>query len=276
MAIEQKLPKRGSLFVDFKGPSAEYLGVRIGFDFATGAYFRIFRDMEVARTALRQPDGRLFAFDDRSRTFDPVTGEAAEPLEESRLNIVVPALVLWNLSRYPESILAVDRTANGYRVRIDPSTLTAWDRKAKNMRGSSSLEQIYSADLSLEREVQDGNEWLMEPVEGVPAILPLPRRTRGGWVLQRAEFVPLGAPERFTLEAVRSAAEPLRGGSVQAIKRVPSLTEAASGKDHAGRPIVVGQSPEATRTDRSFDWRLVGIAGALFVAVGLGAWWRKR
>lgn len=275
-AIERGLPKRGSLFIDFKSPNAEYLGVRVGFDFATGAYFRVFRDMEVSRAALRQPDGRLFAFDDRTKAFEPLTGEVAEPIEESRLNLVVPALALWNVSRYPESILDVTRTATGYRVRIDPSGLTAWDRKTRNMRGSSSLEQMYSADLSLEREIQDGNEWLMERVEGIPAILPLPRRTRGGWVLQKAEFVPLGAPDRFMLDAVRLAAEPLRGGSVQAVRRVPTLTEAASGKDQAGRPIVVGQSPEAIRTDRSFDWRLVGVAGALFVAVGFGAWWRKR
>lgn len=269
------LPKSGSLFVDFGHSSSGALGVRIGFDFATGAYYRVFSEPTNTRSVVRQSDGRLFQFDDRTTVFNEESAANRGRLDEPKLFVVVPALALWNLHLHPESIDRVTKVAGDYHVRFDSSVFFSEQSGRSLSEKKVFVEHVYDSNLSLLKELRDGSDWEMERVEGIP--ITLPQKTRGGWVRQSAEFIPSGALDRFSLESVRKTAEPLRGGSINKItKHVPSLTEVANGTDGLGDPIVTSPSPSSIRTSRPFDWTLVGIAGVLFVAVGLAAWWRKR
>lgn len=261
--LERVTPKTGAVEASFTQPNGRF-EVRVGFDFATGAWFRTTYDMVLGQT----PEGEFYS----GGRVVPRNPEAP-PDPSAAIAIVdfIPSVWLVLLRDHPVLVQRATRTDGGFLIDVGP-TPDGRGPPTIHVRidQAGRVESMTRDDFPPERN---------RPLEyrpDTPAFAPLPVDLPG--VSLRLAWFRAGAelePDAFSRARVESVASQIRLDVEKAMAAASEAARRAGGG--AGPPGPAPAPPAPASPGERWRWPLIG-AGIVFVLIGAGAivWSRRR
>jgi hypothetical protein len=256
-ALRQAVPQSGAIEVIYL--RGEYPAqTRIGFDFATGAYFTVAQGGYEGCDA----SGQWYMYSDTDRALQRAPG--ATPDMAYRITSHLPVVMGWLLVRHPQWITSASATDGGFTLRVQPTSEISphevevdIDRQGRVTRirrdgGRPEWDRFFEFDPRAPAAL------------GVPASLP----SSGESLLSFSTLERAG--DTFSSDRVAAVASQFRADVARhhALRAAAGLTaDAQAGRGDDASPPVPGEG---------YRWPLLLTGLALVVAGAIAAWLKRR